>query len=75
MATVQLDTRGLKCPMPVLKMTERLVKKEITSGDVLEVTADCDTFERDVREWCKNFKKVMIVFKEQGILKIAQVQI
>jgi tRNA 2-thiouridine synthesizing protein A len=75
MATVQLDTRGLKCPMPVLKMTEKLIKQEVKAGDVLEVTADCDTFERDVREWCKNFKKVMIVLKEQGASKVAQVQI
>ncbi|HEY3320105.1 MAG TPA: sulfurtransferase TusA family protein [Planctomycetota bacterium] len=75
MAIVQLDARGMKCPMPVLKMTERLVKQEVKAGDVLEVTADCDTFERDVREWCKNFKKVMIVYKEQGASKVAQVQI
>ena len=75
MATVQLDARGLKCPMPVLKMTEKLVKHELQPGDVFEVTADCDTFERDTREWCKNFKKVLIVYKEQGSAKIAQIQI
>ncbi len=75
MATMQLDARGLKCPMPVLKMTEKLVKKEVQPGDVLEVTADCDTFEQDVRDWCQKMKKVLIVVRAQGAAKVAQVQI
>lgn len=34
----QLDTRGLKCPLPVLKARKRL--KSMATGDVLEVIAD-----------------------------------
>ncbi|MGD0093444.1 MAG: sulfurtransferase TusA family protein [Planctomycetota bacterium] len=75
MAMVQLDVRGLQCPIPALKMTEKLVKKEVHLGDTLEVTADCPTFEDDVRKWCKSFKKVLIVIKSQGALRVAQVQI
>ncbi|MGD0093443.1 MAG: sulfurtransferase TusA family protein [Planctomycetota bacterium] len=75
MAMVQLDARGLQCPIPALKMTEKLVKKEVKSGDTLEVTADCPTFENDVRAWCKNFKKVLVVFKTQGTAQVAQIQI
>ena len=75
MATVQVDARGLKCPMPVLKMTEKLVKREVQAGDVLEVTADCDTFEQDARDWCQKFKKVLIVVRAQGAAKVVQVQI
>jgi tRNA 2-thiouridine synthesizing protein A len=66
MATVELDARGLKCPLPVLKMTGMVVKSEVKAGDVLAVTADCSTFEKDVREWCQKMKKVIIVIKDIG---------
>ncbi len=66
MATVQIDARGLKCPVPVLKMTNAVVKKEVNAGDTLVVLADCPTFEKDVKEWCKNMKKVLIVLQDVG---------
>ena len=75
MATIQMDLRGLKCPIPTLKMTEKLIKKEVKPGDMLEVMADCPTFEKDTRDWCKNFKKVLVVLKDQGGAKVAQIQI
>ena len=51
MAVSSLDARGLKCPQPTLKITVMSVKMK--PGDVLEVIADCPTFEKDVRDWCK----------------------
>ena len=36
--TIELDTCGLLCPLPVLKARKRLMQME--SGDVLRVTAD-----------------------------------
>mgnify|MGYP001767865851 CR=1 FL=1 len=64
MATVEIDARGLKCPVPVLKMTSAVVKNEVKAGDTLAVLADCSTFEKDVREWCQKMKKVLVVIKE-----------
>jgi tRNA 2-thiouridine synthesizing protein A len=66
MATVELDARGLKCPVPVLKMTGILVKNEVKPGNILAVTADCPTFEKDVREWAQKLKKVILVIKDVG---------
>jgi len=66
MATVELDARGQKCPVPVLKMTGLLMKKEVKPGDTLAVTADCPTFEKDVREWCQKMNKVLVVIKDLG---------
>ena len=66
MATIELDTRGLKCPGPVLKMTGIMMKKEVKPGDTLAVTADCSTFEKDVKDWCQRNKKVLIVIKDVG---------
>ncbi len=66
MPTVTIDARGFKCPVPVLKMTNALMKKEVNVGDTLVVTADCPTFEKDVRDWCAKMKKVLVVMKDDG---------
>ena len=76
MATVEIDARGMKCPVPVLKMTSAVVKNEVKSGDTLAVIADCPTFEKDVREWCQKMKKVLVVIKETAPgVKRAEVKI
>ena len=51
MAVTVLDARGMKCPLPTLKMTG--VCRTLKPGDILEVVADCPTFETDVRNLCK----------------------
>ena len=45
-----MDTRGLRCPLTVLKIANR--SGTMKPGDILEVHGDCPTLERDVREWC-----------------------
>ena len=47
METHILDTSGLKCPEPVLKITVKAT--EMKYGDILEVIADCPTFASDVK--------------------------
>ena len=46
----------------------------IWPGDVLEVVADCATFEKDVKEWCTRSKKVMLWMKSEGNAKRCQIQ-
>lgn len=65
MAKVVLDAKGLKCPMPTLKMTSALQKKEVNPGDLFEVVADCPSFEKDVKAWCTTFKKVLVFVREE----------
>lgn len=72
MAVHQLDARGLKCPQPTLKVTVMAVKMKPT--DVLEVVADCPTFEKDVRDWCTRSKKTLLWFKQEGVAKRCQIQ-
>lgn len=69
MATIEMDTRGLRCPLPVLKMTSALVKDEVEPGDTLIVLGDCPTFEKDVRDWCRKMKAVLIALRwlDEGI--------
>jgi len=76
MAIKQLDCRGMKCPQPILKMTNALMRKDVRPGDILEVTADCSTFENDIEVWCKQWKRVLIsMTDENGGAKKATVQI
>ncbi len=76
MAKASLDARGLKCPLPALKMNSMMLKNEVKPGDVLEVVADCPTFEKDVRDWCSRTKKVLVFIREEGNgVKRCQVQI
>lgn len=72
MAVTNIDARGLQCPQPTLKVTAMSVKMK--PGDVLEVVADCATFEKDVMEWCTRAKKVMLWMKSEGNAKRCQIQ-
>jgi TusA-related sulfurtransferase len=61
MAVKQLDARGLKCPMPIVK-----AKKEIDTmapGDLLEVTATDPGSVTDFQGWVKT--NMRAVLKEQ----------
>lgn len=64
MAIVSLDCMGLKCPQPVLKIAAK--SAELKSGDILEVIADCPTFEKDVRQWCERTKKTLLWIRDEG---------
>ncbi len=64
MAVEILNTLGLKCPQPVLKIAVKAV--DMKSGDILEVIGDCPTFERDVRVWCERLGKVLLSVKHEG---------
>ncbi|HTY20888.1 MAG TPA: sulfurtransferase TusA family protein [Geobacteraceae bacterium] len=72
MAVTLIDAKGLQCPQPTLKVTAMSVKMK--PGDVLEVVADCATFEKDVKEWCTRSKKVMLWMKSEGNAKRCQIQ-
>ena len=59
MATHKLDTLGLKCPQPILKVAAKA--KEIQPGDMLEVLADCHSFPNDIKAWCSKTNRTLPV--------------
>jgi tRNA 2-thiouridine synthesizing protein A len=63
MKTEVLDTVGLKCPQPILRMAVK--SPDMNRGDILEVLGDCPTFERDVRTWCERLGKVVLSIKDE----------
>jgi TusA-related sulfurtransferase len=73
MATKTIDARGLKCPQPQLKMVKE--SHSMAKGDILEVVADCATFEADVRSWCQRANKALLWIRADGTGKRCQVQI
>ena len=64
MATQILDTIGLKCPQPVLKLA--IMASDVPAGDIVEIVGDCPTFEKDVRAWCERMNKVCLSVKDEG---------
>jgi tRNA 2-thiouridine synthesizing protein A len=68
MAVETLDTLGLKCPQPVLKIAVKA--PDMKQGDILEVLGDCPTFEKDVRTWCERLGKIFLSIKNEGGDKI-----
>jgi tRNA 2-thiouridine synthesizing protein A len=73
MAVKVIDARGLKCPQPQLKMLTE--SHSMKKGDILEVVADCSTFETDVRAWCQRTKKALLWMRNEGAAKRCQVQV
>ncbi len=72
MAVVTLDTIGVKCPQPVLKIA--VIAPGMKPGDILEVAGDCPTFERDIRAWCLRLHKVLLSVREENNVKKIQIQ-
>ncbi|UCG79635.1 MAG: sulfurtransferase TusA family protein [Desulfobacterales bacterium] len=64
MAVKVLDTPGLICPQPVLKIAVHA--PDMRPGDVLEVLGDCPTFEKAVRTWCERLGRVLLSIKDEG---------
>ena len=68
-----LDVRGLKCPRPTLQMLTTC--RGMKPGEILEVIADCPTFETDVRKFCTDLKKALLFVKTEGPSKRVQVRV
>lgn len=66
MGNLLVDATGFHCPLPILMVTAKVKKQEVKSGDVMEVIADCDSFEKDIRLWCTQHQKVLVYFREEG---------
>jgi tRNA 2-thiouridine synthesizing protein A len=51
-ADVELDAKGLKCPMPILNATKAI--KEMQTGQILRVQVTDPGSKRDFEGWAKN---------------------
>ncbi len=67
-----IDATGLRCPQPILKVT--IAMPEMHAGDMMEVSADCATFEDDIRTWCERMNKTLLAVMRDGEKVTAQIQ-
>jgi TusA-related sulfurtransferase len=51
MAVLELDCRGVRCPMPIIRLAQRI--EEVPVGGVVSVVADDPAARPDVAAWCR----------------------
>jgi len=61
-----LDTKGMKCPLPVLKA--RRAMKELAPGDVLEVLASDPGSLKDFAAFCATTGDELLASRQEGEL-------
>ena len=59
-----LDSTGLMCPMPIVKLAKKM--KEMESGQILELIADDVGSVEDVPAWCNRTGNELVDKKEEG---------
>jgi len=67
-----LDTKGLKCPLPVLKA--RRTMKELSAGDILEVRATDPGSVKDFEAFCQTTGDRLLVSRREGDVFIFEIQ-
>jgi tRNA 2-thiouridine synthesizing protein A len=67
-----LDTKELKCPMPIIKISKQM--RAMTSGQILKVEATDPVFKPDVEAWCKETKNELLEFTEANGVFTAKIK-
>jgi len=67
-----LDTKGLKCPLPVLKA--RRAMKELGAGDVLEVLATDPGSVKDFEAFCRTTGDRLLDSRRDGDIFIFAIE-
>jgi len=64
MAKIDLNYRGMSCPMPMLKLS--MAARHGATGDVFEVVCDDPIFEADIKSWCDKTGNVLTNLSKSG---------
>jgi tRNA 2-thiouridine synthesizing protein A len=64
MAEIVLDTKGMKCPLPVLKARKAL--KDVAPGGILRVIATDPGAKTDFDHFCKTTGCRLVAFSDEG---------
>ena len=66
-AAEYLDCRGLRCPMPIVRISKAV--KKMTIGQTLVVEASDPAFPSDIRAWIKTMGYELVEFTDGPIQK------
>jgi TusA-related sulfurtransferase len=65
---IVLDTRGLFCPMPIIKTSEAI--GNLTEGGIIEVISDDPAIEHDMPAWCRsNGHEIRTLTRQGGVYR------
>jgi len=64
LADRSLDYCGLKCPYPILRLSA--IYPQFKQGEIIEVIADCPTFEKDIKAWASKLSKTILSIENLG---------
>jgi tRNA 2-thiouridine synthesizing protein A len=63
-ATTTLDTKGMNCPLPILKAKKAL--KDLVAGDILEVIATDPGSVKDFDSFCRTTGNELMETNDDG---------
>ena len=64
MSTTVLDTKGLNCPLPILRVKKAI--KDVPAGGTLQVLATDPGAVKDFEAFCKATGQQLLDWKEEG---------
>ncbi len=67
-----LDCRNMNCPMPIIKISQKL--KSMSIGETVTVTATDPAFQLDVEAWVRKTENELVSFEDSGYEKIAVIK-
>lgn len=57
-ANLTIDAKGLKCPMPVIKLQQAI--RQLSAGQLVKIECTDLSAEKDIGSWCKVNKHGLI---------------
>lgn len=61
---VELDTKGLQCPVPIVKTAKKM--KELSVGQILKIVSTDEGIKEDMPAWCKSTGNEFMGLEEAG---------
>jgi len=68
----ELDCRGLKCPMPIVKIAQEA--KSLSPGELMRVVASDPAFKADIHAWVKVTGNELVSFDAGATGQVAVVR-
>jgi len=72
MSNVDLDCKGLNCPMPIVKISRAM--KELQLGCTLTVTASDPSFRADIEAWVSKMNQRFVSFSDIDGIQTAVIE-
>lgn len=72
MSNVDLDCKGLNCPMPIVKISRAM--KELQPGVTLTVMASDPSFKADVEAWVRKMNQKLTSFSDVDGIQTAVIE-